>query len=968
MAGPGKRRAQAERVSQNSSEKHAASEHATTTQEQSRESSTGKSPPRYDGNRDPQTLDLATRTLPPAKYANLRNIAEGLGMAGWAVARGFELPPTLPSRPQKFNSQGKEISVTLNTFNVLQLPTRPVFQYDVTIGKGDEKRGLIKKIWESKTVKAQLGVNNMWLYDGNKLAWSMMDISRPELRIVVDIDKEENRQNIKPDKVGKNIHKVFIRKTKKVDFAGLSHFLEGKASWSNDCIDTINFLDHVMREWPSQRYTQIKKSFFQRGEQRFSLGQGIEAFKGVFSSLRPVLNDKGGKGLTVNVDVANGTFWTAQPLGQALGAVFNASGIADLQGKFRNAKNDWDKSFFKKDLNRFRKLHVVDTHRPDKQHAWCIDKFIVQDCSEKKFTDGDGKNMTIEEYFQKKYNKKLNRNLPLVKMTKPDVYLPIEVLRIEPNQRYNAKLNEQQTSQMIKFAVTLPPQRWAAVQSGLNLLDWANDPYLKHYGIRINPTAAEVKSRILPTPNIVFGGNDKILAPQAKGGRWRIDNLKFLTPNTTELRAWGVCVVSGRPSDINMAQKFVEEFVKTYQGHGGKFHADGKQPYIGLGNLAQGGEMVSKIWSDTGNKFTSRPQFLVFVVPDRNAEVYRRIKKSCDCRYGVVSQVLQYKHVREAKGQYISNVCMKVNAKLGGSTSRAVGVTLAKVAPNNARTPTMIIGADVSHPAPGSPASEAASFCAITVSQDSNYTRYMAQCDTNGHRVEMITTRNIQDHLGKMAKHWIQNVGKGSVPQRVLYVRDGVSEGQYQHVLDQEVRDMKALFKDIAPKADPAFTVVVAGKRHHIRFFPKGPAGDRNGNPMPGTLVEAGCTHPFEFDFYLCAHSAIKGTARPIHYQVILNEGKWGGEELQQFLLEHSFQYARSTTPVSLFPAVYYAHLAADRARAHENAAPVSSGKKESRLDRRKSETSSSDKPPSEILPLIPMAPAGGINTTMWYI
>jgi eukaryotic translation initiation factor 2C len=44
----------------------------------------------------------------------------------------FELPPSLPPRPKKFNSLGKEISLTLNTFNVLALPTKPVWQYDVS--------------------------------------------------------------------------------------------------------------------------------------------------------------------------------------------------------------------------------------------------------------------------------------------------------------------------------------------------------------------------------------------------------------------------------------------------------------------------------------------------------------------------------------------------------------------------------------------------------------------------------------------------------------------------------------------------------------------------------------------------------------------------------------------------------------------------------------------------------------------
>jgi eukaryotic translation initiation factor 2C len=105
--------------------------------------------------------------------------------------------------------------------------------------------------------------------------------------------------------------------------------------------------------------------------------------------------------------------------------------------------------------------------------------------------------------------------------------------------------------------------------------------------------------------------------------------------------------------------------------------------------------------------------------------------------------------------------------------------------------------------------------------------------------------------------------------------------------------------------------------------------------------------------------------------------------ELQSFIFEHSYHYVRSTTPVSLHPAVYYAHLAADRARAHLNDNPVSSGKKESKADQQSS-TGSSNKH-VEIAPLMAMqnvsraAPLSsndkltmnkvrGLQDVMWYI
>lgn len=213
----------------------------------------------------------------------------------------------------------------------------------------------------------------------------------------------------------------------------------------------------------------------------------------------------------------------------------------------------------------------------------------------------------------------------------------------------------------------------------------------------------------------------------------------------------------------------------------------------------------------------------------------------------------------------------------------------------------MIIGADVSHGAPGS---QAPSMAAMTVSMDKIAARYAAAVETNGHRVEMIATRNIEDMLKPLFQHWAETVGGGRMPQHVYYFRDGVSEGQYQAVLKAEVADIKRILHDMT-RTDPnykcVFTVIVAEKRHRIRFFPPvGIACDKNSNPVPGVLVEKDVTHPMEYDFYLCSHAAIQGTARPTHYHVLMDEAKTSPNDLQCMLYEHSYQYMRATTPVSL--------------------------------------------------------------------
>lgn len=94
---------------------------------------------------------------------------------------------------------------------------------------------------------------------------------------------------------------------------------------------------------------------------------------------------------------------------------------------------------------------------------------------------------------------------------------------------------------------------------------------------------------------------------------------------------------------------------------------------------------------------------------------------------------------------------------------------------------------------------------AVTMSFDKDCCRYAAAVQTNGYRVEMITPQNIDQMIIPYVKKWVERVGGGNLPHHIYYFRDGVSEGQYSHVLNQEVKDMKAaLYKAHGPNTEKA--------------------------------------------------------------------------------------------------------------------------------------------------------------------
>lgn len=293
---------------------------------------------------------------------------------------------------------------------------------------------------------------------------------------------------------------------------------------------------------------------------------------GAYASPRIAHAPGGQARLSVNLDVMNTVFWTESPV---ITAAVNITGTRDVNGLISALKQGGRNSRAGKELKKMHKLHVEASHRnsrtggkPDK---YCIKEFAYVSARDHKF-EKDGKETSVYEYFQKEFNVRLQYpDLPLVRMTSgKNTMLPMELLKLENNQRYTSKLDERQTSAMIKFAATPPTDRWASIQHGLKMLDWNNDPVLKAFGFKIDTNPKTVDGRLIPAPTVRFATGE---AKPGTSGRWDLKGKKFLAPNTQELKSWSVTVVPGRRGgkpDKAVVEKFIADFVKIYGMHGGK--------------------------------------------------------------------------------------------------------------------------------------------------------------------------------------------------------------------------------------------------------------------------------------------------------------------------------------------------------------------------------------------------------------
>ncbi|TKA72743.1 hypothetical protein B0A55_09952 [Friedmanniomyces simplex] len=164
---------------------------------------------------------------------------------------------------------------------------------------------------------------------------------------------------------------------------------------------------------------------------------------------------------------------------------------------------------------------------------------------------------------------------------------------------------------------------------------------------------------------------------------------------------------------------------------------------------------------------------------------------------------------------------------------------------------------------------------AIVASVDSTLAQWPTELRIQGARQEMVSA--LEEMFKGRLRFWQTRIS-GSLPHNIIVYRDGVGEGQYQLVLDNELPAIRKACRDTYPatetKADrPRITIIIVGKRHSTRFYAtQVQDADRSGNPPNGTVVDRGITEAQNWDFFLQAHAAIQGTARPARYFVLWDD------------------------------------------------------------------------------------------------
>ena len=792
-----------------------------------------------------------------------------------------------------FGSEGKKITVKTNYFPLTSLPEADVHHYDIDITPEKCPAAILRKVFKAAVESNREKFDAIIpIFDGRSNAFSPRRLPFASQTFMVVLPEDGDAAAPNPKRAPREF-RMKMRHVNSVNMAEVSEYVRGRAKLSNNILTGIMAVDMIFRNQPADNFVTVGRSFFTPNE-RMSLGCGAEVWAGTFISARP-----GPNRMLLNIDVSATAFLKPGSMINFASELLEARGPGDFaRGLPEDKRRKLEKAL--------KMVKFTVTHRGGKRPRFTVARLSRNPAGKETFTDQDGKSLSVAQYFQQHWNYRLEfPNLPCITTSK-GLMFPLEVCHILPGQRIKGKLNETQTASMIKFTCQSPDRRAQKILNNLSMLNLKGNADLRTFGIQVKEEMMQIAARVLPTPNVCYSATARDSSCRPRDGVWNMVGKKV--SRGSELHSWGiVSFCDERKCSSAQVQGFVRELAITCQDTG--MNVVAKEPPIYCGNpLGDIEQQMYNFYQQTGNRYRKRPQLLVCILPNTGVSLYAEIKRVSDTVLGISTQCIQVKHTRQPKKQYCANVCLKMNVKLGGSN--------AFIHPNEvpflSEEPTIIMGADVTHPTSGD--INRPSIASLVGSMDAQGARYASAVRVQGSRVE-----NIED-IGGMCKEILRAFyqSTGRKPARILFYRDGVSEGQFSIVLENELKAIQNACAQLEPGYKPKITWVVVQKRHHTRFFPIGKQqADRSGNCLAGTVVETDVTHPTEFDFYLQSHAGLQGTSRPTHYNVLHDENNFTADSLQNLTYRLCYLFCRATRAVRVVPVVYYADIMCERARFH---------------------------------------------------
>ncbi|XP_050873224.1 protein argonaute 2 isoform X2 [Lathyrus oleraceus] len=854
-----------------------------------------------------RNIDESWRNAPPLvpKLESLQ-ISKDLAASSFSLERKDKaLPIRRPDRGGTLSILTSRLCV--NHFLLKFNPESIIFHYNVSVKPNfSSKVGQPRKLSNNdlSMIREKLFSDDperfpldMTAHDGAKNIFSAVQLPEETVNVVVFDGEDEKTTS----------YSVTITLLNKLRLHKLMDYLCGHSLSLPR--DILQGMDVVVKENPARRTISVGRHFYPTNPPLVmkELRPGIIAVGGFQHSLKPT-----SQGLSLCVDYSVVPFRKQMSVLDFLHERINGFNLGEFQ-KFRKYVEEV-----------LIGLKVSVTHRKSKQ------KYIIAGLTPTvtrhvTFPIDYTKSWKIEKdvnllsFFNEKYDKDIvHKDIPCLDLGKGNRknYVPMEFCVLAEGQRYpKERLDGASAKTLEAMALAHPSERQSAIQKMVQSSDGpCGGDIIQNFGMSVNMTMTTILGRVIGPPELKLGDpNGKIvkITVDLDKCHWNLAGRSMVEGKPVE--RWAILdFTSIGPYNKKLRRKeFVEKLIGKYKKLGiymqePIWYEESSMKILASHDLLS--ELLEKI-NNICKYNQGQLQFLLCVMANKSPG-YKYLKWISETQVGIITQCCLSYSANQGDDKFYTYLALKINAKLGGSNVEL-----------NNRLPyfegdehVMFIGADVNHPGLRDNRSPSIVAVVATINWPAA-NRYAARVCPQFNRSEKILNFG-EVCVELVGCYWRMN---GVRPEKIVVFRDGVSEYQFDMVLNEELLDLKSAFQRL--NYFPTITLIVAQKRHQTRFFPDGlKDGSSGGNILPGTVIDTKVIHPFEFDFYLCSYYGSLGTSKPTHYHVLWDEHKFTSDELQKLIYEMCFTFARCTKPVSLVPPVYYADLAAYRGRLYHEA------------------------------------------------
>ncbi|KAL6260110.1 hypothetical protein P5V15_007649 [Pogonomyrmex californicus] len=859
-----------------------------------------------------QAIDKNVQQQPSTSAELVETGLEQLSLSKKNKEKGIdyqkEFYAMIPKRknPLQAGLKGTPITVWTNMFKIIfdKNFISTAVHYDVDIQpKIDKKKGALSKASSESTTqpkklpKALQRIifekfriehckNRYPAFDGNKNAYSAKNLPFDEISADIEIQEEHSQRT--------KLFKITLKRKEEIDLKWLQNLRPGINLNPTHQIG-VQVLDIIMRHQSELQNFSVGRSLFWIVPSRYELGNGLSLGQGGFQS------GIAGWNPYLNIDVSHKGFPTNQTVLACMAEFARVDDKNQLTAKNIN-------SIIMSKLNRFLKglkiIYEIPNVRSTKR-TYRIKELSTETSMSYTFSEDDSSNfISIYEYFRKRKNYKIcYPNLPVVlvgKVNNKNIYLPAELCTIISKQNYNKKLDEQQTAKMIRMAATSAPDRKQRIEEAFQKIGVNNSPVMRNeFHLSINSEMERVQARILTPPTLKYAERTE----RVWRGTWQAQ--AFNRAKNLESSSWTIFNLSGISNIHPRMDDFVKD-LKQQASYLGMQIGDPVRPFQFIATRPIDKNEIIHCFQQKNNL-----KLIIVIIPDFTNELYGIVKQITELRVGVLTQCMKLKTLQRSNPTTVKNILLKINSKLNG-----INHMLSQI-PSSLQN-AMLIGADVTHPSPD--AQNIPSIAAVATSIDTSTFQYNIALRLQPPKQEMI------DDLENIILEQLMMYEKKTSrpPKKIIYYRDGVSEGQLPQVMYHEITAIKKACRTFN-RGNIQVNCLIVQKRHHIRFFPTNPkeTDDKHGNVKAGTIVDTTITHPDHIDFYLTSHASIQGTSRPTKYRCICNESGFSEDDIEEMTYFLCHMYARCTRSVSYPTPTYYAHLAAYRGRAFIQGVPI---------------------------------------------